>query len=252
MKSAGSCRRSHDSLSLSQEAICEHDIRNINWACQDAEDLTHLAYITKDLQSEKDLHHCHVFQVSTMVSCSLFFNASIIRQTAACATSQDLATEIILTLGQAFEVAYQLVLREGDLFGATGLPSQPVPSNGGAPSHPKPDAAEPSSQKPPEANPTPAPRKLGPKPTVLPKPKLGTAVLGQQKSVGGKNLSHSRSHTSVDTLPERSMHDARLQSDSNLVGLSKPAPRGVSTSASAASVASSGSGRAPLAAKDEL
>lgn len=50
-----------------QEAICKHDIRNINWACQDADDLTHFAYITKDQDSPGDEHFCHVFQVPTMV-----------------------------------------------------------------------------------------------------------------------------------------------------------------------------------------
>ncbi|KAF4524671.1 hypothetical protein B566_EDAN009515 [Ephemera danica] len=67
-----------------KELVCEHEIRNIHCACQDADDLTHFAYITKD-HSSKD-HYCHVF----------------------C----DQATEVILTLGQAFEVAYQMALRE--------------------------------------------------------------------------------------------------------------------------------------------
>ncbi|KAH8326662.1 hypothetical protein KR067_011667 [Drosophila pandora] len=71
----------------SKRTICEHEIQNINCACQDSEDLRHFAYITK----EQDLHYCHVFLVQ----------------------STDLASEIILTLGQAFEVAYQLALRDG-------------------------------------------------------------------------------------------------------------------------------------------
>ncbi|XP_015518771.2 ankyrin repeat and sterile alpha motif domain-containing protein 1B isoform X2 [Neodiprion lecontei] len=70
------------------EPICDHEIRNIHCACQDADDLTHFAYITKDHASRK--HFCHVFCVPTM----------------------DQATEVILTLGQAFEVAYQMVLRD--------------------------------------------------------------------------------------------------------------------------------------------
>lgn len=37
-------------------------------------------------------------------------------------TSQDLATEIILTLGQAFEVAYQIALRK-----STPTPQAPSP-----------------------------------------------------------------------------------------------------------------------------
>ncbi|XP_048512045.1 ankyrin repeat and sterile alpha motif domain-containing protein 1B-like isoform X2 [Athalia rosae] len=70
------------------EPICDHEIRNIHCACQDADDLTHFAYITKDHASRK--HFCHVFCVPTM----------------------DQATEVILTLGQAFEVAYQMALRD--------------------------------------------------------------------------------------------------------------------------------------------
>ncbi|XP_016961317.1 ankyrin repeat and sterile alpha motif domain-containing protein 1B isoform X1 [Drosophila biarmipes] len=65
-------------------AICCHDIENINCVCQDSEDLRYFAYITK----EQDLHYCHVFMVDSL----------------------ELAKEIIMTLGQAFEVAYQLAL----------------------------------------------------------------------------------------------------------------------------------------------
>ncbi|XP_022254556.1 uncharacterized protein LOC106470250 isoform X3 [Limulus polyphemus] len=71
-----------------EHKVCEHEIRNIHCACQDAEDLNHFAYITKEHQT--NYHYCHVF----------------------CAESIDLATEIILTLGQAFEVAYQIALRD--------------------------------------------------------------------------------------------------------------------------------------------
>lgn len=74
--------------SNTQTLVCEHEIRNIHCACQDAEDLSHFAYITKDLETKG--HYCHVFRVQT----------------------RELATEIILTLGEAFEVAYQLALRE--------------------------------------------------------------------------------------------------------------------------------------------
>lgn len=49
----------------SQELVCEHEIRNIHCACQDADDLTHFAYITKDHASKS--HYCHVFCVQTMV-----------------------------------------------------------------------------------------------------------------------------------------------------------------------------------------
>lgn len=73
---------------ITRELVCEHEIRNIHCACQDADDLTHFAYITKDHTTRS--HYCHVFRVATM----------------------DQATEVILTLGEAFEVAYQMALRE--------------------------------------------------------------------------------------------------------------------------------------------
>lgn len=73
---------------ITRELVCEHEIRNIHCACQDADDLSHFAYITKDLVTKS--HYCHVFCVATM----------------------DQATEVILTLGEAFEVAYQMALRE--------------------------------------------------------------------------------------------------------------------------------------------
>ncbi|XP_061386313.1 uncharacterized protein LOC133321241 [Musca vetustissima] len=67
-----------------KSTISVHDIENINCVSQDTDDLRYFAYITR----EKDTHYCHVFMVDSL----------------------DLATEIILTLGQAFEVAYQLSL----------------------------------------------------------------------------------------------------------------------------------------------
>ncbi|XP_033845318.1 ankyrin repeat and sterile alpha motif domain-containing protein 1B isoform X2 [Periophthalmus magnuspinnatus] len=67
--------------------IAEHEIRNISCAAQDPDDLSTFAYITKDLKSSH--HYCHVFT----------------------AFDVNLAYEIILTLGQAFEVAYQLALQ---------------------------------------------------------------------------------------------------------------------------------------------
>nr|XP_018918082.1 PREDICTED: ankyrin repeat and SAM domain-containing protein 1A [Bemisia tabaci] len=73
---------------MDQALVCEHEIRNIHCACQDAEELTHFAYITKDHAS--NAHYCHVF----------------------CVSSMDQATEVILTLGQAFEVAYQIALKD--------------------------------------------------------------------------------------------------------------------------------------------
>lgn len=54
-------------FSFFQGTICEHEIRNINCACQDADDLSHFAYITKD----SDAHYCHVFNVASMVSIPL-------------------------------------------------------------------------------------------------------------------------------------------------------------------------------------
>lgn len=50
----------------SQGTICEHEIRNINCACQDSDDLSHFAYITKD--SDNETHYCHVFSANSMVS----------------------------------------------------------------------------------------------------------------------------------------------------------------------------------------
>lgn len=50
----------------SQGVICEHAIKNIDCACQDAEDLSHFAYITKDF--ENNTYYCHVFSVDSMVS----------------------------------------------------------------------------------------------------------------------------------------------------------------------------------------
>ncbi|KAM6925055.1 ankyrin repeat and SAM domain-containing protein 1A [Xenentodon cancila] len=67
--------------------IAEHEIRNISCAAQDPEDLCTFAYITKDLKTSH--HYCHVFSTVDV----------------------NLTYEIILTLGQAFEVAYQLALQ---------------------------------------------------------------------------------------------------------------------------------------------
>uniref|UniRef100_A0AAX7UAC9 Ankyrin repeat and sterile alpha motif domain containing 1Ab n=1 Tax=Astatotilapia calliptera TaxID=8154 RepID=A0AAX7UAC9_ASTCA len=64
--------------------VAEHEIRNISCAAQDPDDLCTFAYITKDLKSGH--HFCHVF--STVET-----------------------YEIILTLGQAFEVAYQMAIQ---------------------------------------------------------------------------------------------------------------------------------------------
>ncbi|XP_062329645.1 ankyrin repeat and SAM domain-containing protein 1A isoform X2 [Osmerus eperlanus] len=67
--------------------VAEHEIRNISCAAQDPDDLHTFAYITKDLKSGH--HFCHVFSTVEVTQ----------------------TYEIILTLGQAFEVAYQIALQ---------------------------------------------------------------------------------------------------------------------------------------------
>ncbi|XP_071809241.1 ankyrin repeat and sterile alpha motif domain-containing protein 1B-like isoform X1 [Asterias amurensis] len=67
--------------------ITEHEICNISCVTQDSDDLRTFAYITKDSENEK--LYCHVFSVK----------------------GQETSTEIILTLGQAFEIAYQMLLK---------------------------------------------------------------------------------------------------------------------------------------------
>uniref|UniRef100_A0A667WKL7 Ankyrin repeat and sterile alpha motif domain containing 1A n=1 Tax=Myripristis murdjan TaxID=586833 RepID=A0A667WKL7_9TELE len=67
--------------------VAEHEIRNISCAAQDPDDLCTFAYITKDLKSGH--HFCHVFSTVEVTQ----------------------TYEIILTLGQAFEVAYQLAIQ---------------------------------------------------------------------------------------------------------------------------------------------
>ncbi|XP_071481318.1 uncharacterized protein [Diadema antillarum] len=73
--------------SKSKMVITEHEICNISCVAQDSDDLKTFAYITKDSKHEK--LYCHVFTVKTV----------------------ELATEIILTLGQAFEIAYKMLLK---------------------------------------------------------------------------------------------------------------------------------------------
>ncbi|XP_026205105.1 ankyrin repeat and SAM domain-containing protein 1A isoform X2 [Anabas testudineus] len=67
--------------------VAEHEIRNISCAAQDPDDLCTFAYITKDLKSGH--HFCHVFSTVEVTQ----------------------TYEIILTLGQAFEVAYQMAVQ---------------------------------------------------------------------------------------------------------------------------------------------
>ncbi|XP_071332934.1 ankyrin repeat and SAM domain-containing protein 1A-like isoform X1 [Trachinotus anak] len=81
--------------------IAEHEIRNISCAAQDPEDLCTFAYITKDLQTSH--HYCHVFSTVDV----------------------NLTYEIILTLGQAFEVAYQLALQAQRTKQHQNLPAGP-------------------------------------------------------------------------------------------------------------------------------
>lgn len=153
---------------------------------------------------------------------------------------------MILTLGQAFEVAYQLVLRE-DLVCSPVLSKAPVGTS--QPTAPTSITNQPSLSAAPQATPAAPggtsktkPRPIGPKPTVLPpKPKLGTALLHSKTS------QHARSHSSIDAMAKKTIADARLQSESNLAGLAAAA-----NTSSSVSVSSNGSGRAPLAAKDEL
>lgn len=71
-----------------KKVICDHEIGNIFCACQDAQSMNFFAYITRDNQTAK--HYCHVFNCRTA----------------------DLAREIIMTLGEAFEVAYQMALKD--------------------------------------------------------------------------------------------------------------------------------------------
>uniref|UniRef100_A0A671NMI0 Ankyrin repeat and sterile alpha motif domain containing 1Aa n=1 Tax=Sinocyclocheilus anshuiensis TaxID=1608454 RepID=A0A671NMI0_9TELE len=74
-------------VGVHRNIIAEHEIRNISCAAQDPADLCTFAYVTKDLQSSH--HYCHVFSTIDV----------------------NLTYEIMLTLGQAFEVAYQLALQ---------------------------------------------------------------------------------------------------------------------------------------------
>lgn len=60
-----SCRGVKFLEPASQQLVCEHEVRNIHCACQDSDDLTHFAYITKDHLSNS--HFCHVFYVASMV-----------------------------------------------------------------------------------------------------------------------------------------------------------------------------------------
>lgn len=68
-----------------QNGVHEYSMRDIAFACQDADDFSHFAFITNEGR-----HLCHVFSAQSM----------------------DIATEIILTIGQCFEIAYQMAMNE--------------------------------------------------------------------------------------------------------------------------------------------
>ncbi len=67
-----------------KELLWNHDIKHINNVCQDQDDLNYFAFST---QTEPNAYYyCHVF---------------------AC-KDKELSTQIILTIGQAFDLAYEL------------------------------------------------------------------------------------------------------------------------------------------------
>ena len=205
---------------------------------------------------------------------------------------QDLATEIILTLGQAFEVAYQLVLREGSFIlpetskkqepaaaaaekkreppEVDAVKSENTPAVVAAPTGEK--AAEAASATATPVKATEAPRRSGKPPELPPKPKLilsqnhiknpsgsvsGTpsetvSETGARSLKSSQNYNHARSYSAIDcalSRPRKVLTENRLQSESNLAGLQTSK---MPSMPSSVSIASSGSGRAPLAAKDEL
>jgi hypothetical protein len=67
----------------SKMLVQEHDIQTISYCAQDHDDLRTFAYINKDNVTGK--HYCHVFQAQTM----------------------NVADDIILTIGQAFEASVE-------------------------------------------------------------------------------------------------------------------------------------------------
>lgn len=73
--------------SNSKMIIGQYAINNISYCAQDPENLNVFAYITRDEITRK--HYCHVLRVATI----------------------EQADEIIITIGQCFELAYQLYLQ---------------------------------------------------------------------------------------------------------------------------------------------
>lgn len=70
--------------SKTKDLLWNHDIKHINNVCQDQDDLNYFAFST---QTDPSAHYyCHVF---------------------AC-KEKELTTKIILTIGQAFDLAYEL------------------------------------------------------------------------------------------------------------------------------------------------
>lgn len=66
-----------------KEQLLNHDIKHITSVCQDQEDLTYFALVTK--VDPNLYHYCHVFLCS----------------------SAETSNELILTIGQSFDLAYE-------------------------------------------------------------------------------------------------------------------------------------------------
>lgn len=72
-------------VDMNCKIINEHEIRTVHYACQDIDQFRFFAYVTKDPE-ERGSFNCHVFS-----ACSL-----------------EMTSEILLTLAQAFEIAFRL------------------------------------------------------------------------------------------------------------------------------------------------
>ncbi|VDK72993.1 unnamed protein product [Litomosoides sigmodontis] len=80
---------------ITKQLTVEHEIAQIQIVCQDERDLNCFAYISQD----GNRHFCHVF----------------------CVLTADVATEIIITLGQAFEVCYRITNDSYDSVGPIAI-----------------------------------------------------------------------------------------------------------------------------------
>ena len=69
---------------FNKELLWNHDVKHINNVCQDQDDLKYFAFSTQSDPSA--YYYCHVF------SCK----------------NSNLSTQIILTIGQAFDLAYEM------------------------------------------------------------------------------------------------------------------------------------------------